>query len=66
MIIRLNDNFYKVDEGTTLAAFIRQMGYQPQGLAAAIGNEVVPKSEWATTILQDKMELVLVQAVSGG
>ena len=66
MTIKLNDKSYEVAEGTSLAAFIESMGLKPQGIAVAINYDVVPKDKWEETILSDKMELMLIQAVSGG
>jgi sulfur carrier protein len=66
MNIKLNDTLYEVEPGISLAAFIESIGLKPQGIAVALNCEVVPKDEWKDTILSDKMELVLVRAVSGG
>ncbi|MDR2765065.1 MAG: sulfur carrier protein ThiS [Tannerella sp.] len=66
MTILLNDKPYEVAEGTSLAAFVERLGLQPQGIAVAIHYEVVPKDRWADTILSDRLELMLIHAVSGG
>ena len=66
MTIKLNDKSHEVAEGTSLATFIESMGLKPQGIAVAIDYDVVPKDKWEETILSDKMELMLIQAVSGG
>ena len=66
MTIKLNDKSHEIEEGTTLSAFIENIGLKPQGIAVAIDYNVVPKDKWNETILSDKMELMLIQAVSGG
>ncbi|MDR3340467.1 MAG: sulfur carrier protein ThiS [Candidatus Symbiothrix sp.] len=66
MNITLNDKSYEVVEGTSLAAFIESLGLKPEGIAVAVDYEVVPKDQWAETILSDRLELMLIQAVSGG
>lgn len=66
MTIRLNDRDYEVKEGTSLAAFIEGIGLKSQGIAIAVNYEIIPKKQWAETILYDKMELMLIHAVSGG
>lgn len=66
MNIKLNDRWHEVEEGTSLAAFIQSLGLQANGIAVAVDFEVVPKSKWAETILIDRMELMLIHAVSGG
>ena len=66
MEVILNDKPCEIKENTTLAAFVENLGLKPEGIAIAINFEVVPKDEWAKTILADKMELMLIHAVSGG
>jgi sulfur carrier protein len=66
MEVILNDKSYEVKENTSLAGFVKSLGLKPEGIAIAINYEVVPKDQWAKTILTDKMELMLIHAVSGG
>ncbi|WP_165025167.1 sulfur carrier protein ThiS [Dysgonomonas sp. ZJ279] len=66
MIIKLNDQNHEIKEGATIASFIEDLGLKSQGIAIAIDNEVIPKNEWAKTILLENDELMLIQAVSGG
>ncbi len=62
----LNDKRHEAAEGTTLAAFVENLGIGPQGVAVAIDYEVVPKEMWETTVLCEGIELMLITAVSGG
>jgi sulfur carrier protein len=66
MTILLNDKAHEVQEGATLASFIDSLGLKREGIAVAIQYEVVPKEHWADTVLSDRMELMLIHAVSGG
>lgn len=66
MIIRLNDKTYNVEDEITLETFIDSLAISKQGIAIAIGYQVIPKSKWKETILTDGIELMLIQAVSGG
>lgn len=66
MIIYVNQKPYTVEEGITLAAFMQNIGIKPQGVAVAIAYEVIPQKKWEETMLTDKMELMLIHAVSGG
>ena len=64
--VKLNHKDYAVAEGTSLALFVESLGMSPQGIAIAVNNEVIPKSRWEETILSDRLELMLIHAVSGG
>jgi sulfur carrier protein len=66
MEVILNGKTCTVAENTTLADFVASLHLKPEGIAIAIDYEVVPKSRWAETVLTDKMELLLIHAVSGG
>jgi sulfur carrier protein len=66
MTIILNDKPCEAPEGTSLSAFIESLGLKQHGIAIAINCEVVPKDQWTDVILSDRMELMLIQAVSGG
>jgi len=66
MNVILNDIPHEVAEGATLEKFIESLEIQLQGIAIAINNEVIPKSEWSKTTLIDGMALMLIHAVSGG
>lgn len=66
MEIILNDHPCKVAENTSLADFVRGIGLRPEGIAIAIDCVILPKDQWENTILTEKMELILIHAVSGG
>ncbi|MDR3365975.1 MAG: sulfur carrier protein ThiS [Prevotellaceae bacterium] len=66
MVVFLNDKPYEVAEGTTLAAFIESLGLKHEGMAVAFDYEAIPKSMWSEVVLFDRMELLFVQAMSGG
>lgn len=66
MTIYLNSKPYEVEAGTTLASFMDSLAMPLQGVALAIGYEVVPRREWVDILLTDQMELLLIHAVSGG
>lgn len=66
MVVKLNDKSYEVTQDTTLDMFIRSLDIQLQGVAIAIDYEVIPKNQWKGIKLKDGMELMMIQAVSGG
>ncbi|MDR2774907.1 MAG: sulfur carrier protein ThiS [Tannerella sp.] len=66
MKIKLNDKLYELTDGTTLDMFMERLDIPLQGIAVAVDYEVVPKSRWHETVLEDNMELMMIHAVSGG
>ena len=66
MIVKLNENPHEVAEGTTLDKIIESLEIQLQGVAVAVDYEVIPKSKWNETTLENGMAIMIIQAVSGG
>ena len=66
MRIFINKEPVEVEKQATLGQVAIQLKLPSQGVAVAINYEVVPRNEWDTYILQEDVELMIVQAVSGG
>ncbi len=65
MIINVNEKQVEVAEATTVAALLASMGYPDRGIAVAVDQAVLPRSRWATTLV-DRARLEVVTAVQGG
>lgn len=65
MIIVVNEQRVEVDEQTTVAALLQSLGFPDKGVAVAMGDAVVPRSNWSTTLF-DGARLEVVTAVQGG
>lgn len=65
MKLFVNDNEL-VFAGRTLADLLEQLGKPQQGLAIAINQQVVPKSLWEKTFLEDAMKVFIFESIAGG
>ncbi len=65
MIILVNAERVEVDDQTTVAALLESLGYPDRGIAVAVDQAVLPRSDWTTT-LSDGAQLEVVTAVQGG
>ncbi|MEV5973567.1 sulfur carrier protein ThiS [Streptomyces sp. NPDC051921] len=50
----------------SLAALVATLTAAPSGVAAALNETVVPRGEWATTLLGDGDRVEVLTAVQGG
>jgi sulfur carrier protein len=50
----------------TVAEVVVQTSQRSSGIAVALNNEVVPRSEWGSTAIADGDQLDIVTAVQGG
>ncbi|OBB84888.1 sulfur carrier protein ThiS [Mycobacterium sp. 852002-30065_SCH5024008] len=65
MIVVVNEQQVDVDEQTTVGALLQSLGYPERGVAVAMGDAVLPRSNWTTTLF-DGARLEVVTAVQGG
>ncbi len=69
MGIVLNGEPYEVPFGTTVAALLRQLEIDPEaarGIAVAVNEEVVRRSQWTAVQLQPGDRVEVVTARQGG
>ena len=68
MRIELNGTPRELDDGATVAAAVAASGVDPErrGVAVAVEDEVVPRSEWDATTLSEGQRVEVLRAVQGG
>ncbi|MDE5621849.1 MAG: sulfur carrier protein ThiS [Alistipes sp.] len=66
MQIFINRTPRDVDERTTLAQMLTREGIPADGVAVAVDNRVVSRSEWAQTPLHEGARIIVIRAVCGG
>ncbi|OBK48551.1 sulfur carrier protein ThiS [Mycobacterium sp. 1081908.1] len=65
MIVTVNEKSVEVDERTTVAALLESLGFPGRGIAVAMDDAVLPRSDWTATLF-DGARLEVVTAVQGG
>ena len=70
MLITVNGESREVEPGLTLAMLVLQLagesGRDQRGIAIERNLEIVPKSEHASTVIEDGDKIEVVQFVGGG
>ena len=65
MKIRVNNK--EVETGANYLLQLSQQLELPQaGIAVAVNNHMVPRSEWEHFVLHEEDELIIIKAVCGG
>ena len=64
--IQVNGESREVREGTTVRQLIEELGLGDRAVAVERNRDVVPKSEHASTALENDDKLELVSFVGGG
>lgn len=65
MNIFINNKHYFTEE-ENLATLISSLNLSDRGLAVAVGNKMIPRTEWASTLLEEDMKVVIIKAACGG
>lgn len=65
MIVVVNEQRLEVDDRTTVGALLASLGFPERGVAVAMGDAVLPRSDWKTRLF-DGARLEVVTAVQGG
>ncbi|MEU3842639.1 sulfur carrier protein ThiS [Streptomyces sp. NPDC028635] len=66
MNISVNGEPRRVDPGTALDAVVTSLTAAPSGVAAALNETVVPRTQWSTTALAEGDRVEVLTAVQGG
>lgn len=53
-------------QASSLADLLREHALPSSGVAMAIDNQIVPRTQWASTPLHEGEEVTLIQAACGG
>ncbi|QLF93853.1 sulfur carrier protein ThiS [Pseudomonas sp. ABC1] len=66
MNIQLNGEPYSIDPGSTVADLLLALELTGRRLAVELNLDIVPRSQHASTVLQDGDQVEIVHAIGGG
>ncbi|GAA4611007.1 sulfur carrier protein ThiS [Actinoallomurus liliacearum] len=66
MKITVNGSERDAPEGSSVAGVVASLTEHPTGVAVALNDEVVPRTDWKTTILRESDRIEVLTAVQGG
>ncbi|SHL97511.1 sulfur carrier protein ThiS [Streptomyces yunnanensis] len=66
MYVSVNGEARRIPGGLTLDRLVATLSQAPAGVAAAVNETVVPRSQWPTTALDDGDRVEVLTAVQGG
>lgn len=67
MQVILNENGIEILTQSSLQTILEQNEFATQkGIAVAVNNKVVPRSDWSRLILQENDKILIITATKGG
>lgn len=64
--VKFNNTTLQIEDGTTVAQFIEMQKVDASGIAVAVNNRVIAKTEWSTAQLADGDAILIIKAFYGG
>ncbi len=67
MEVTINQQSFTTTTDNSLSGVLKAYGLQPgKGVAVAVNQCVVPKTEWDSYVLKEKDQLIIIKAAQGG
>jgi len=66
MNIQLNNKSIELKDSITIAEFVVSQNISSKGIAIALNNAVISKSNWQTTQLKENDNIMIITATQGG
>lgn len=67
MNVIVNNKTVELPDASGINALLVQLNIaSPQGIAIAVNEQVVPKSDWQSCVLNDNDQILLIRATQGG
>ncbi len=64
--VQVNQKEHKIAPATTVVNLIEQLKIQTNGIAIAINNQVVKKTDWSAQQLQQNDVVLIIKSTQGG
>ncbi|TXC78644.1 sulfur carrier protein ThiS [Luteibaculum oceani] len=66
MQVYYNGEAVDLNSATKVSDFLALQSIAPNGVAVAINNKVIPKTNWSKTELKDQDKILVITAAQGG
>ena len=66
MKVQVNNKEVELTTGNTISALAAQLDLPPQGVAIALNNRMIPRSQWAEQEIQNGDGIGIIRAAFGG
>ena len=64
--IKVNNQFKEISENSSVAHLLRQLAQPEHGIAVAINQKIITKSNWESQFLNQGDDVLIIQATQGG
>ncbi len=66
MKLIVNNKETELLQGNTIADLMKQLALPAQGIAVALHNRMIPRTQWENHLLKEGDSLIIIKAACGG
>ncbi len=66
MLIKVNNKEMELSGQASLRQLAETLQMPEKGIAVAVNNQMIPRTKWSETILQENDQVVVIKAACGG
>ncbi len=66
IVVSVNEKTQSFSKEATLQTMLSQLTIAENGIAIAINEQIIPKTNWATTKLNNNDKILIITATQGG
>ncbi|HIP31994.1 MAG TPA: sulfur carrier protein ThiS [Crocinitomicaceae bacterium] len=66
IVVSVNEKTQSFSKEATLQTMLSQLTIAENGIAIAINEQIIPKTNWVTTKLNNKDKILIITATQGG
>ncbi len=66
MQVRVNGEYKNIANELNVASLLKTLSLSLGGIAVAVNQQVIPKSEWQLYFLSDQDDIMVIKATAGG
>lgn len=64
--VQVNQKEHQIAAATTVSSLIEKLNVQTNGIAIAVNNQVVKKTDWSLQQLQQNDAVLIIKSTQGG
>lgn len=66
MTIKVNNQSKKITKNSSVASLLQQLAQPEHGIAVAINQKIITKTDWSTKTINHGDDILIIQATQGG
>lgn len=64
--VKVNNKEHQFSASITLQEILEQLNIPTNGIAVAINQNIITKSDWSTTMIDQNQSILIIKATQGG